>query len=286
MNEIINNENLFLIILAFVWIIGAVIQDLRRREVDNIWNFSLIAFALAYRSAVSVYSGNYWFALNGVLGFLIFVFLGNVFYYSRLFAGGDAKLLIALGSILPLSYDWIINFKIFGVFILLSFFLGSVYVLLWSIFLAWLNFSRFKKEFLKQLKKYKSMFLWAFGFAVLWIIFSLFVGKSYFGLIALVVFLFPILFVFAKSVEESCMIDSLTPYQVTEGDWLYKDIRVGTKKIKASWDGVSKSELKLLREKFRKKILVKKGIPFTPGFLLGLIGLLFLAWKKGWIFGG
>ena len=43
------NENLFLIILGLVWIIGAVLQDLKRREVDNLWNFSLIFFALAYR---------------------------------------------------------------------------------------------------------------------------------------------------------------------------------------------------------------------------------------------
>ena len=52
---IINSENLFLILLALVWIIGAVLQDLRRREVDNVWNFSLIGFALAYRFAGSVF---------------------------------------------------------------------------------------------------------------------------------------------------------------------------------------------------------------------------------------
>ena len=41
---ILLSENLFLIVLGFVWIIGAVLQDLRRKEVDNLWNFSLIGF--------------------------------------------------------------------------------------------------------------------------------------------------------------------------------------------------------------------------------------------------
>ena len=80
---IITNENLFLVVLALIWIFGAIIQDLRRREVDNLWNFSLIAFALAYRAAVSVYTNDYWFILNGVLGFGLFLLLGNIFYVPR-----------------------------------------------------------------------------------------------------------------------------------------------------------------------------------------------------------
>src|SRR3990167_3132221 len=123
--SILVNENWFLIAIGLVWIIGAVMQDLRRREVDNIWNFSLIGVALAYRGAVSVFGSNYWFVLNGLIGLSVFLLLGNLFYYSRLFAGGDAKLLIALGVVLPLSYDWVVNFKIFGFFVLIFMLGGS-----------------------------------------------------------------------------------------------------------------------------------------------------------------
>ena len=41
---ILSGENIPLLVLAFVWILGAIMQDLRRREVDNLWNFSLIGF--------------------------------------------------------------------------------------------------------------------------------------------------------------------------------------------------------------------------------------------------
>tara|TARA_Y100000034_G_scaffold74941_1_gene90002 strand:- start:158 stop:1015 length:858 start_codon:yes stop_codon:yes gene_type:complete len=283
-SEIFGVENWFLIVLGLVWIIGAVLQDLKRREVDNLWNFSLIGFALAYRIAISIYINDYWFILNGLIGFAIFVILGNVFYYSRLFAGGDAKLLMALGVILPLSYNWIVNFKIFGYFVLLFFIGGSVYSLIWALILMGRNWKNFKKEFLKQWKSYKKLFFMALIFVVLWVVFSFILSQVVFILIGLIVLLFPLLFVFAKSIEESCMVRRVSPEKVTEGDWLYEDILVGGKKIKSTWEGVSKEELELIQKKVKKKVLVKYGIPFTPSFLFAFIALLFLGWRFSWIF--
>lgn len=283
MNVLINIENLFLIILALVWIIGAVLQDFKRREVDNLWNFSLIAFAFAYRLSVSIFSGNYWFILNGLIGLVIFFGLHNLFYYARLFAGGDAKLLLALGAILPLSYNWIINLKIFGYFILLLLITGSIYALIYAIFLVFRNWKCFKKEFIKQWKKYQKMFLISLIFVIIWVNIIYFISQIRFIFIGLIILLFPLLFVFSKSVEETCMIKSVSSNKVTLGDWLYKDILIGRRKIKANWQGVSDSELKLIK-KSKKNILVKYGIPFTPAFLFGFIGLLFLSWKFGWLF--
>ena len=284
MNEIINFENLFLIILALVWIVGAVLQDLRRREVDNLWNFSLIGFALAYRLAVSIFTGNYWFVLNGVLGFAVFLGLGNLFYYGKLFAGGDAKLMISLGAILPFSFNWLINLKIFGYFILLFLIGGSIYALIWAFSLVIVNWKSFTEKFSDQWKKYKTMFLIALGFALIWIVFVFLISQTILILIGLVVLLFPVLFVFAKSVEESCMVKWVRPSKVTEGDWLYEDIMVGGKRIKSNWEGVSAKELRLIKRKCRKRILIKQGIPFTPSFLFGFVGLLYLVWKFGWLF--
>ena len=283
-SEIFSPENWFLILLGLVWIIGAVLQDLRRREVDNLWNFSLIAFALAYRIAVSIFSNNYWFVLNGVFGLAIFYVLHNLFYYGKLFAGGDAKLVFALGAVLPLSYDWIINLKIFGGFILLFLITGSIYALIWAIVLVFINYERFSKKFVQQWQNYKKMFYIALGFALLWVVFVFLMSQTVLILIGLIVLLFPVLFVFAKSVEEGCMIRAVRPSKVTEGDWLYEDIVVGGKKIKSNWNGVSSRELALIKNKCKRKILIKFGIPFTPAFLFGFIGLLFLIWRFGWFF--
>jgi Flp pilus assembly protein protease CpaA len=276
---IINGENLFLIILGLIWIIGAVMQDLKRREVDNLWNFSLIFFALSYRASISVFNWNYWFFINGIIGLVIFIILGNLFYYSRLFAGGDAKLLMALGSILPFSYNLIINLKIFSLFILLFLVCGSFYAIFYSFFLVFKNWKNFNKEFKKQFKNYKYMFLFSIFIFIILIFLGFFFEKMIF-LLAFVILFFPVLFVFAKSVEESCMIKLIPVSKLTIGDWLYKDIKVGNKKIESNWEGVSEEELKLIQRKYKKKILIKQGIPFTPSFLLGFLVLIFIIYTN------
>ena len=277
---ILTNENIFLIGIALVWIVGAILQDFKRREVDNLWNFSLIAIALSYRGFVAVFNYETWFFFNGVFGFLIFLALGNLFYYSRLFAGGDAKLFIALGAILPFSFNWVINLKIFAGFILLFLFAGSVYVFIYSLFMIAVNFKRFGHEFVKQWKIYGKLFFIACAFFIFWIVSVFVLSEIKFVLIGFIVLLFPILFVFAKAVEEACMIKPVEPDKITEGDWLYEDIYIGGRKIESKWEGVSKRELKLIKEKCKRKILIKYGVPFTPSFLFGLLILLYLSY--GW----
>lgn len=279
---ILNPENLFLIVIGVIWIIGAIIQDFRKREVDNIWNFSLIGIALAYRLGVSIFNGNYWFFMNGVFGFLIFLALGNAFYYSRLFAGGDAKLLISLGAIMPLSYAWIFNFEIFGIFILLFLLGGSVYGIIYSFVLITRNWEKFKQEFARFSEKYKRMYIISFAFAIIIMGILFLMGETRLFLIGLIFLLFPVLFVFSKAIEESCLVKKIPAQKVTVGDWLYEDVWIGRKLIKAKWEGVSKKDLGLIR-KCKKKILVKQGIPFTPSFLIGFIGLLI--WENLGFFG-
>jgi Flp pilus assembly protein protease CpaA len=276
--NIINNENLFLIFLGIVWIIGAILQDVRRREVDNIWNFSLIAFALAYRMFFSIFSNNYWFFLNGMIGFFLFLILGNLFYYGRLFAGGDAKLVIALGTILPLSYDWFINAKIFMIFIGSFLAGGSFYVLLYSFVLILFNFDKFLREYKKQFVKYKHYFIWSFLFVFLFGFLIYFFNKNM-VLSSLIFFLFPTLFVFARAVEESCMVKKVSVNNLTVGDWLYEDLYLNGKTIRKNWEGLSLKDLKLIRRKYNRKVLVKYGVPFTPSFFIGFLTVLYFANK-------
>jgi len=258
---ILSIETIPLIILAFLWIIGAILQDLKRREVDNIWNFSLIAFALAYRLAISIHLNNYAFFINSIFGFLIFIILGNLFYYSRVFAGGDAKLLIALGTILPLSYNWTINLKIFTAFILFFLIGGAIYVLIWAIFLTIINFTNFKKELKKQIKSYKKIFYTFITISITLTLILLIFQQYILITIPITIILFPILLIFAKTVEESSMIKSTPPNKVTLGDWLYKDIKVNNKTIKANWEGINEKQLQLIKKHYKKKYFNKTRNP-------------------------
>jgi Flp pilus assembly protein protease CpaA len=274
-------EEVFLIILGFIGISFATIEDLRKREIANWINFSLIIFALGFRFFYSLFALNdFNFFYQGLIGFCIFFILGNVLYYSRVFAGGDAKLMIALGPLLPLSGIFFNNLNIFVWFFLLFLVLGAFYGIIVSFILGIRNSKNFKKEFSKQFKEKKKLFYFFLILGLLLMIFSF--KEIILFYLGIIVFIFPYLYISAKSIDEACMIKSINPSQLTEGDWLYKDVKLGKKLIKASWEGVNKREIELLK-KSGKKILIRKGIPFTPVFWFSFLILIFL-WKKDLLF--
>ena len=92
-------------------------------------------------------------------------------------------------------------------------------------------------------------------------------------------FVFINLYIYAKAVDESSMIRNVGTGKLTEGDWLYKNTKVGKKTIKASWEGLKKQEIRLLK-KYHKKIRIRYGIPFSPVFLISFLILIWF-WKIG-----
>ena len=66
-----------LIGLAFIWMIFAIVQDFKSREIANWLNFSLLLFALAIRLFYSIFTGNYDYILFGLVGLGVFFVLGN-----------------------------------------------------------------------------------------------------------------------------------------------------------------------------------------------------------------
>ncbi|MCU0642026.1 MAG: A24 family peptidase [archaeon] len=263
----------FLFGLALAWLIFASVQDLRKREVANWLNFSLLVFALAYRGIYASLSDEWMFLVYGLAGAAMFFLFGNLFYYAKLFGGGDAKLLTALGAILPFS-SWG-DLAALGIgFVVLFFLVGAVYGLCYSFYLVFRNKARFKKEFRKNLGLRWKMFavplilgiaLWIAGFFV-------YVG---WGLIVFAI-LFPalslLLYIYMRAIDV-CMIKLAEPKNLTEGDWTVSDIHVAGRVIKKSVHGLSWNEIKLLR-KAKKKVLIKDGIPFVPVFLLSFLAMV------------
>jgi len=77
-------EFIFLFLLALVFIIFAVVQDLKSREIANWLNWSLVIFALGFRFFWSLFQGEWSFFYQGLIGFGIFFVFGNLFYYTHL----------------------------------------------------------------------------------------------------------------------------------------------------------------------------------------------------------
>lgn len=275
-SELFLNENLFLIGIALVWITAAVIQDFRKREVANWWNFSLIVFALAYRAFLSIENWNAGYFLWGMIGLVGGFALANIFYYGRMFAGGDAKLMMALGTTLPLSLDWRMNAEILFWFLMLLVLSGAVYGAVYSIFLVFSNIQAFGREFKKLFFKNMKIVLSVLTIAALAGFISINPNFRLLIYFAVLIFISPILFIYAKAIENSCMNRLVDVKDLTIGDWTIKNIKAGRKTIKPNWEGLSEEELKIIRQRVHGKVLVKQGIPFTPAFLMAFLAMLLL----------
>ena len=276
----------FLVILGVVWLLFAIVQDLRKREIANWLNFSLIIFAMIYRLLYSIFSNDYGFILAGLFGLIIFFVIANLFYYLRLFAGGDAKLMIALGVLIPFTESFYSNLLIFFIFIIALLLGGVVYSLAYSGGLAIKNAKAFSKEFKKEFaRKTKFVYLGlGAGFAV--IILSIITSQIAFIILGILLILLPFVYFYTKAIEKSCMMAYVDPKKLTIGDWIVEEIKIPrTKKIiKPYWEGLSEEDLNLIKKYYKKKVLVKQGIPFSPSFLIAFIVLVYILYlgKGDW----
>lgn len=261
-------EVIFLVVLSLAWIIFAVIQDLKSREIANWLNFSLIIFAIGFRFFYSLFSEDFNFLYQGLIGLGIFFILGNVLYYGRMFAGGDAKLLVALGAVLPLSSNILSNLENFFMFFLIFLSVGSFYTIATSTFFCLKNLRAFKKEFAAQFRQKKKMILimMFFGLSLMALGFM----NYLFFYLGILIFFTYYLYLYAKAVDEACMIKKTNTKKLTEGDWLYSDLNIGKRIIRATWEGLTRRNITDIRKKY-SFVRIRQGIPFSPVFLLGFI---------------
>ena len=178
--------NLFLIVLGLIWIIFAVVQDLRKREIANWLNFSLAIFALVFRFFYSLFGGEgFSFFLYGLLGFGIFFIVGNLLYYGKVFAGGDAKLMISLGAVIPFSDKILLNLNSSLMFLLFFLVVGAFYGVVIGFVLGIKNRKRFSREFSRQFREKKKLFylclIFGIGLVVLAFFESIFFYLGYIG---------------------------------------------------------------------------------------------------------
>jgi len=261
----------FLFLLTLVWIIFAVFQDLKKREVANWLNFSLIGFALAYRAFYASLSNDWRFLGFGLLGFGLFFVLANGLYYTKAFGGGDAKLLMGLGIVLPFESYYDLAFISVG-FLFVLFSVGALYSLGYSFFLAFGNWKSFRGSFRSELRRYPFLISVAI---ILGALFLIFLGDFWWGiLLGITVMFFPILFIYLRTLDSCCMTRLLSPGELTEGDWLESDVFVKGKKIRKSIHGLSLNDIRKLKNA-KKKVLIKQGIPFMPVFLIAWIIMVF-----------
>ena len=263
----------FLFWLFFIGIVVASLQDLKRREVDNWLNLFLLMASFSFVFFKAIFERDPTIVFQAGFALVILFAFMNLFYYGRIFAGGDAKLLFAV-TVFFIGTTFIATLINIGVFLLFLMVAGSVYGLIYSVVLYVRNFDEVNKKI-------------RVGFLALWIRYLVLVGVvlfmfSYvswmFLFFAIFVWTFSVLYVFAKGLENVAMTRVISGKRLREGDWLAEDIKVGSKVIKADWEGLSLKDVKLLR---KRKVRIKEGLPFVPAFLIAFVLYVFL--KEGFI---
>ena len=259
----------FLFWLFLIGILIATFQDIKRREVDDWLNLFLIFSSFTYLFFVSFYLKDPSIFFQGTFLLLFLLFIMNVFYYGRVFAGGDAKLLLSM-TVLFIGvsfYESLINVGIFVLFLFIS---GSVYGIFYSSVLYIRNYDKVNKKLKKNFWTEENKFIFILG-----LIFMFSGAYFYFILfiIGILIFIFPILLSLSRALEEGCMVRFVKGSELKEGDWLVDEIRIGKKIVRPSFEGLSKKETSLMKN--LKLVKIKEGIPFVPAFLIAYILYIF-----------
>lgn len=274
----------YLVILAAAALAGLIVAtytDLKKREVPDWLSYGMIATGLGLNLLFSFIYKDYWLFVNSLAGFLLFLAIALGMFYSAQWGGGDSKVLMGMGALIGLDVRFR-SFPFLGSFIFNLLVVGAVYGMMWSLVLALKNWRRFHKEFRKiqRISLVIRLRVYLICFVILIGVLALFSRGTalcpfFLGLLLSVLLIF-YLSIFVKAIEKSCMIKSVTPERLTEGDWIVREVKYKGKYICGPKDlGIEKKQIrelvKLYRQNKIRKVLIKEGMPFVPSFLIAYI---------------
>ncbi len=262
------------------------ITDFDRREVPDLLNFTLIALGIGIGAINSLSTNTWWPLLNVLAGLGVAYVIAAFLFYSGQWGGGDAKMLMGLGALhgilffgpqsIILNWSW----PLLGSIILAIFVAGSAYSMLYFIGIIIVRYKRVKKA-LQKVNKNKQT-------AIIKAIAAVFLAGGLLGLLLLpgtlgwMLLLIGILLgggvlliTLAKVVQEQVMSKAEHTQNLVPGDWLVEPVTKHGKIIVAqSKIGLQEKDIAELKKHHIKTVIVKEGIPFIPGFLLGYITIL------------
>ena len=266
--------------IGFLVLLIGSYTDIKTREVPDWVNFGLIGTGFGINLLFSIIFWNINFILASIIGFAIFFAIAWVMFYTGQWGGGDSKILMGLGAVIGIDF-FSKQFFLFG-FLINALLLGALYGILWAVFSIFRNRKKFVKEFKKSSKNKKIILSKRIVFIlfIILILVGLFIPNNLVKLMmfyaAVVSVLTFYLWIYIKAVENVSMLKYVKLQQLTEGDWIAKNVKVDGKYITGPKDlGIEKKKIKKLIEFYKrgkvKRILIKEGIPFVPSFFAAYV---------------
>ena len=251
----------------------AGIWDLKTTEIPDQVPYAMMAIGIVIHIVKSIVTSSYVPILNSCIVGLSFLGFGFLMYYTGQWGGGDAKLLSAIGFLLP-TFPTRTMFPFSVSFLLNLFFVGAIYMIIYAIALSFLERDVITR-FVNDIKASSKML--ALNFCGVWLtmILSTFLLSKIFyvglGISELLTFSITSIFCiltlffllkFVKAVEEVAFKKKIPVSELKVGDVLASS---------RLWEGITKEELIKIKKSGKKYVWVKTGVRFGPSFILALI---------------
>ncbi len=254
-----------LLFIAFAGTLIASYYDLRTTEIPDLLPIFMIISGILINFSNFLLTKNLENFFLSLLNGILFAAIGFSLYFSGQWGGGDAFLLTAIGFLIPKNFFIQSDLPFFFTFLTNLFFLGSLYMIIYSIIHALKNKS-VMKDFKKQIEKF-SLFLvilffsfFGISLALSQILFKIIDIKTSF-LTSIITLVLILIWMFSKSVEKS-FVKRIPISQLKVGDVLLESKR---------WDGITEKEIKEIKKSGKKYVYVKSGVCFAPAFFIALI---------------
>lgn len=266
---------IILLLVAFIGSGLASIHDLKTTEIPDEIPYVMMGIGIVGNLIESYLAWSYWPFLLSVIVGLSFLGIGFLMYFMGQWGGGDAKLLSAIGFLLPQlppQFQVSLFFPFPVSFFFNVFFVGAIYMIVFALAMAIIN-KRIWTVFLNDLRANSrtililnsvlvaALFLSAVIFTRYYQSFPVFDVMA-FGIMIILVFsgLF-ILWKFIKTVENVGFKKRIPISELKVGD-VPVDYKI--------WEGITEKELKKIKRSKKKYIWIKEGVRFAPAFPIAL----------------
>jgi Flp pilus assembly protein protease CpaA len=274
-----------LFLVAFIGSAAAGLYDLKTTEIPDEIPYAMIAIGIVGNFIQSYLAWSYLPLLYSVIAGLGFLGFGFIMYYFGQWGGGDAKILSAIGFLLPTYQvaNLILPFSLsffFNVFLI-----GAIYMIVYAFALSFIN-RNIWTAFFMDLKANAKMIL-VYNSAL--IVTLLFLGFLFARVFEFLPFTTFTVFVIMIGIASAGLYVMWKFVKAVERVGFKKKILVSKLKIGdvpdyyKIWEGVTEKELKKIKSSGKKYIWIKEGVRFAPAFPIALIftliygdGILFL----------
>lgn len=273
---------------AFIGSVIAALFDLKTTEIPDEIPYVMMAVGIIGNLIISYLTWSYWPFLLSVIAGLAFLGFGFIMYYLGQWGGGDAKILSAVGFLipkLPVDFKVLLFFPFSLSFFFNLFLIGAAYMIVYAIVLSIIN-RKIWFVFLKDIRANAKMIaifnflliLLMFLFGLIYTNFFSFINSTdlvtfYIILVLSCTGLF-FLWKFVKVVEDVGFKKKIPVSKLRVGD-VPLDFKI--------WEGITEKDLLKIKRSGKKYIWIKEGVRFAPAFPLALLftlvygdGILFL----------